>query len=104
MRLTFGHPDGRWHTRIGVGFAALFFKAAGRGKDPAEGYEELVVTASPLIRGGLALALGERVRVTLDALAGWSLTPVRVQIVDKVAARFGQPWIAASLGIEVWVW
>jgi hypothetical protein len=104
LRLGFAPGTGRWLPSVALGCAAVFFLLDGRAQEGHEEHEDTVTRAAPFVRAGLGLLLAERLRLRLDALAGWAFPGTSVRVDGKEIARPGSPLLAAALALEVVVW
>jgi hypothetical protein len=96
-----GARFGRWIPAAELGLGAAWLHTTGEGNAPYVGRTDDRVAAVPYARAALALELGPRFALRAELLAGVALPPPRVGLADRVAARWGMPLWAPSIGCEV---
>jgi hypothetical protein len=104
VRLTFAAPDDRWVPFLGGGVAVTFVDVRGDPLPGFVGHPALVAAGAPYLRGGLAVALAQLLRLRLDVLVGWALPSTIVRFDDREVASWGPFLLTASLGLEVLLW
>ena len=100
LRLSPG-PIGLWSPSVEVGGAALWVHGSATA---ARGYRATSVDraiGAAYLRAGVALALSARFAVRADVLGGAALPEARVAVDGREVARWGEPFIAPSLGMEL---
>jgi hypothetical protein len=101
VRVSLAPRGARWVPTAGAGVALVWLHTAGSA---SPGYVDLSndgLTAAPFLRPGLGFSLSERLRLRADGLAGVTLRRLAVDYAGRVVARWGDPLLAASLGVEV---
>jgi hypothetical protein len=95
-------PDGSaWSLTLGGGLAALWLHLDGQPSPHFAGTSTNVFSAAPYLRAGLGLTVIPRLRVRADALVGASLPPTLVRFGERLAAVWGVPFFAPTLGVEL---
>ncbi len=101
LRGTWTSPDSRWAPTLGGGIAALWLRLDGQPAAHFTSASASVFSAAPYLRAGLGLTLVPRLRVRADALVGASLPPTMVKFGERLAAVWGVPFVAPTLGVEL---
>jgi hypothetical protein len=90
-----------WQLSAGLGVASLLALMSGTTEPPFEGKEQIVPAVGPFARAALHLDLTAGLRLCARALLGTSFPEIRVRFAERDAARWGQPFVVATLGIEL---
>jgi hypothetical protein len=90
-----------WVPVVGLGVAAAHLTAHGTALYPYQSAIESGWVTAPLVHLGGAWAFIHGLRLRADALAGWALSPARVQIAGVPPESWGAPLVKISLGVEV---
>jgi hypothetical protein len=101
LRGTWTSPDSRWTPTLGGGLAALWQHFEGQPSARFVGTSVNLFSVAPYLRAGLGLTVLPRLRIRADALVGASLPPTLVQFSGRLAATWGVPFVAPTLGLEL---
>ena len=101
LRGTWTSPGSPWTPTLGGGLAALWQHFEGQPKARFVGTSVNLFSVAPYLRAGLGLTVLPRLRVRADALVGASLPPTVVQFSGRLAATWGVPFVAPTLGLEL---
>lgn len=101
LRGTWTSPGSRWSPTLGGGISALWLHVDGQPAAHFTGSSASVFSAAPYLRAGLGLTLLPRLRVRADTLVGASLPPTLVKFGERLAAVWGVPFVAPTLGVEL---
>jgi hypothetical protein len=102
VRVELGSAAGTWRPSLEAGLSAAWL--ATQGTAASSGLTVLgktVVSAAPYARAGLASALAPWIAVRADVLAAAALRRMSVNFTSTEVARWGQPILGGSLGIEL---
>jgi hypothetical protein len=101
LRGTWTPPGSAWALTLGGGLGALWLHLEGQPSPRFAGTSTSVFSAAPYLRAGLGRTVIPRLRVRADALVGASLPPTLVKFGDRLAAVWGVPFFAPTLGVEL---
>lgn len=88
-----------WAWDIGAGVGTVRLAVEGHAQDPYEGRSTRALTLLPFLRTAVHPDVSPRLRVRLEALAGWAMPRTVVGFVDQ-EARWGSPELQASLVVS----
>jgi hypothetical protein len=98
----FRAPDAIVSPALGAGISAVFLGFAGTPARPfLTGTTDNVITFAPYLRAGLGLRVASHLRVRADVLGGATIMRPVVTLADRVAAKWGTPFFAPTLGLEL---
>lgn len=87
--------------KLGLGATLVNVSMSGRAAAPWEGREDVVLVSAAIFRSGAALRLSPRVSAELHGFVGVCSARVGVRVAGETVARYGQPFLGASLGLAV---
>jgi hypothetical protein len=87
--------------RSGLGAGASVSSMSGRASSGFESAEETVAVFTPLARTSFHASLTEWLRVRTGVAAGATVPAVRVAFGAREVARWGRPFVVASVALEV---
>ena len=90
-----------WALSLGGGLAALWLHLDGQPLPGFVGTSRNLFSAAPYLRAGLGLTVIPRLRLRADAVLGASLPLTLVKFGDRLAAVWGVPFVAPTLGVEL---
>jgi hypothetical protein len=91
---------GAFELAAGAGIASAIVVMRGEARATFDGVDETERVAAPLLRTSVHLPLGS-VRLCLRVHGGVSVPLARVRFDERQVARWGQPFVAFSLGAEL---
>jgi hypothetical protein len=101
LRGTWAPAGSAWALTVGGGLAALWLHLEGQPSPGFAGTSTNLFSAAPYLRAGLGRTVIPRLRVRADVLVGTSLPPTLVKFGDRLAAVWGVPFCAPTLGVEL---
>ena len=100
-RVRLAAPGARWAPVAGAGVSALWMSYDGKPGAGWVGASGDAFTVAPWLRVGLGVAVAPRLRLRADLLGGVAVRRPAIQFGERVAARWGAPFFAPSIGIEL---
>jgi hypothetical protein len=101
-RIALARPAATWVPTIGAGVILAWMHTDGSGTPPLYVGRSLdAVSGGPFLRPGLGVALGSRLHLRADALAGVALRRFVVAYAGRESAAWGRPFLGGTLGLEV---
>jgi hypothetical protein len=100
LRASLAPAGAAWTPSLGAGVSALWVAYEGSPADGYAGTNGDAVTLAPYLRAGLGYRVLPRLRVKADLLSGVPLRRPVVQFGDRIAAVWGEPFFAPSIGVE----
>jgi hypothetical protein len=101
LRGTWIPAGSAWALSLGGGLAALWLHLDGQPAPGFGGASKNLFSAAPYLRAGLGITVLPRLRLRADALLGASLPPTLVRFGERLAAVWGVPFAAPTLGVEL---
>jgi hypothetical protein len=101
LRGTWAPAGSAWTATLGGGISALWLHLDGQPIPGFSGSSANLFSAAPYLRAGLGLTVAPRLRLRADALLGASLPPTLVKFGARLAAVWGVPFVAPTLGVEL---
>ena len=101
LRGTWKPAGSAWALSLGGGLAALWLHLDGQPIPGFVGTSKNLFSAAPYLRAGLGFTVIPRMRLRADALLGASLPPTLVRFGERLAAVWGVPFVAPTLGVEL---
>jgi hypothetical protein len=101
FRWVFAPAQSRWTASAGAGVAGLWLHV---DATPAPRYVASAAdlfTFAPFARAGAGYAAAPRLRIRTDVLAGLAMPRPVIVFGDRIAAAWGRPFFAPTLGIEL---
>jgi hypothetical protein len=92
-----------WTLKLGVGVLLVNASMRGRAEAPFDGENDAVLVPAGMLEAGAGVRLSPRVAVELRAFVGGCAPRVGVRFAGQTVARYGQPFLGASLGLAVGV-
>jgi hypothetical protein len=101
LRGTWTPAGSAWALMLGGGLTALWLHLDGQPSPHFAGTSTNLFSAAPYLRAGVGLTVAPRLRVRADGLVGASLPPTLVRFGERLAAVWGVPLFAPTLGVEL---
>jgi hypothetical protein len=101
VRLSSPVAGGRLLPAAELGLAVAWLHTSGEAEAPYVGHVDDRAAAAPYVRAALAIPLRSHLALRADLLGGVLLPPARVAIADRLAARWGAPFFAPSIGCAI---
>lgn len=101
LRGTWAPAGSAWIATLGGGLSALWLHLDGEPAPGFVGKPANLFSAAPYLRAGLGVTVAPRLRLRADTLLGASLTPTLVRFSERLAAVWGVPFVAPTLGVEL---
>jgi hypothetical protein len=100
-RVSLARPEATWVPTLGAGATLIWLRTDGVGAPNFVGKSNDGFSGAPFLRPGLRLALGSRIDLHADLLAGVAVRRLVVDYAGRDAATWGTPFFAGSLGVEI---
>lgn len=102
VRVTLARTEATWVPTLAAGATLIWLHTDGVGAAPEfVGKSNDGFSGAPFLRPGLRVALGSRVFLYTDLLAGVAVRKLTIDYVGRDAATWGTPFFAGSLGVEI---
>jgi hypothetical protein len=93
-------PERRFIPVVGLGGAAAWVQATGRGQAPYESRSSSAWVGGPYVHAGLGFAATAGLRLRADVIALVAVAPASVEVAGRDIGSWGQPALLLSLGVE----
>jgi hypothetical protein len=94
---------GEWSLKLGLGALLVSANMTGYGEPPFRGDDDSVLVPAGMLQTGGGLRLSPRVTTELRGFVGVCAPRIGVRFNQQTVARYGQPFVGASLGLAVGV-